>query len=77
MLYIRDDWSFRVFSNFSVFDEGLCETIFVEVVPLGWNPFIFGSVYRLPSGNPKRLFEIFEPMLKNLEVLKKNGYIFG
>ena len=77
MLYIRDDWSFSILSDLSVFDEGLCETIFVEVVPLGCNPFIFGSVYRSPSGNPKIFFEVFEPLLKNLEALKKPVIISG
>ena len=64
ILYIRDDWSFRVLSDFSVFEEGLCETIFVEVDPLGCNPFIFWSVYRPPSGNPRDFFEVLEPLLK-------------
>jgi len=53
ILNILDEWSFRVLSDFSVFEEGICENIFVEVDPLGCDPFIFGSVYRLPFGNPE------------------------
>ena len=70
---IRQDWSFSVIEDISIWKEGLCETLFVEINPTSGDSFIFGSVYRPPSSNPKSFFEVFESVLLN-SASKKSSY---
>ena len=44
MICIRQDWSFSVKEDIAIWEEGLCETLFVEISPTSGDSFIFGSV---------------------------------
>ena len=68
VICIRKDWSFSVIENLSIWEEGLCEMLSVETL---FDSFIFGSVYRPPSSNPKIFFEVFESGLLNSASKKK------
>ena len=43
----------------------------MEINPTSGDSFIFGSVYRLPSSNPKSFFEVIESVFLKLSESKK------
>ena len=76
VICIHQDWSFNVKEEISG-EEGLCETLFVEINPTSGDSFIFVSVYSPPSSNPKSFFEVFESALLKFGKSNKPVIISG
>ena len=61
-LYLNDKYQFKVRDDLSIFEEGLFESIFVEI-NINEKPLILGEIYRVPNTNVQLFIEKYEQIV--------------
>jgi exonuclease III len=75
--YISNNLNYKLRTDLNIYEEGIIESLFIEVISTTSKNIILGNIYRPPSGN----FEIFEnklnEILANVDKTKKISYLTG
>ena len=75
--YISNNLNYKLRTDLNIYEEGIIESLFIEIISTTSKNIILGNIYRPPSGN----FEIFEnklnEILANVDKTKKISYLTG
>jgi hypothetical protein len=70
-IYIKDNFTFTVREDLSIYQEGEFESLFLEVNS-NMNKCIVGEVYRVPNSNIDTSIRYYERIVENLSAYKHN-----
>ncbi len=84
-IYLKNNVTFTLLTNFSIFYERLFESVLIEVTPKFGKKFIIGSVYRPGTLPPGKTFtqqfndftEVFTNLLSELNDKYDSVYLYG
>ena len=76
-MFISDDLNFKLRPDLNFNEEGIIESLFVEIITTVGKKIVVGTIYRPPKGK----FEIFETnlskILTKIDKSKKITYLMG
>ena len=61
-MFISDDINFKLRSDLNINEEGIIESLFIEIITATCKNIIVGTIYRPPNGK----FDIFENNLSKI-----------
>ena len=76
-LYLKEEINYKIRKDLSIYDGGIMESLFIEVVNEKDKNIIVGVIYRAPDSNTKRFLESTTQITEKINLENKKCYLLG
>jgi len=76
-LYLKEEINYKVRKDLSIYDEGIMESLFIEVVNKKDKNIIEDVIYRAPDSDTKRFLESTTQITEKIILRIKNATCLG
>ena len=76
-IYVSNNFNFKRRPDLDIIEDGIIETLFIEIISTSGKNIIVGTVYRPPSGNFDMFENKFNEILTKVDKSNKITYLMG
>jgi len=76
-LYLKEEINYKIRKDLSIYDEGIMESLFIEVVNKKDKNIIEDVIYRAPDSDTKRFLESTTQITEKIILRIKNATCLG